>query len=193
MIMKDKSLKGILLVSSINFALKSEEEQEAIIFNFQNFLNSLDFSCQIVVNSRKVNITGYIEKIKKLEDEQKNELLKIQTADYRRFIEELVAGGSIMNKNFYVVVPYYPLIELASLPGGGGKEKTAGPLTEQGFQTGKYQLWQRMEYISVGLRRCGLKSIALGTEELIELLWSLHHPKQAELGYYPELPPEIIT
>jgi len=71
MIMKDKSLKGILLVSSINFALKSEEEQEAIIFNFQNFLNSLDFSCQIVVNSRKVNITGYIEKIKKLEDEQK--------------------------------------------------------------------------------------------------------------------------
>jgi len=69
--MKDKSLKGILLVSSINFALKSEEEQEAIIFNFQNFLNSLDFSCQIVVNSRKVNITGYIEKIKKLEDEQK--------------------------------------------------------------------------------------------------------------------------
>lgn len=193
MIMKDKSLKGVLLVSSINFALKSGEEQEAIIFNFQNFLNSLDFSCQIIVNSRKVNITGYIEKIKKLEDEQKNELLKIQTADYRRFIEELVAGGSIMNKNFYVVVPYYPLVELASLPGGGGKEKTTGSLTEQGFQTGKYQLWQRMEYISVGLRRCGLKSVAMGTEELIELLWSLHHPKQAELGYYPELPPEIIT
>ncbi len=193
MIMKDKSLKGVLLVSSINFALKSGEEQEAIIFNFQNFLNSLDFSCQIIVNSRKVNITGYIEKIKKLEDEQKNELLKIQTADYRRFIEELVAGGSIMNKNFYIAVPYYPLVELASLPGGGGKEKTAGSLTEQGFQTGKYQLWQRMEYVSVGLRRCGLKSVALGTEELIELLWSLHHPKQAELGYYPELPPEIIT
>jgi len=193
MIMKDKSLKGILLISSINFALKSEEEQGAIIFNFQNFLNSLDFSCQIIVNSRKVNITGYVEKIKKLEDAQKNELLKIQTADYRRFIEELVAGGSIMNKNFYIVVPYYPLVELANLPGGGGSKKPTGTLTEQGFQTGKYQLWQRMEYISLGLRRCGLKSVPLGTEELIELLWSLHHPKQAELGYYPELPPEIIT
>jgi len=195
MIMKDKSLKGILLISSINFALKSEEEQEAIIFNFQNFLNSLDFSCQIIVNSRKVNITGYVEKIKKLEDEQKNELLKIQTADYRRFIEELVAGGSIMNKNFYIVVPYYPLVELPTMPGGGeGKKQTARSIiTEQGFQAGKYQLWQRMEYVSLGLRRCGLKSVPLGTEELIELLWSLHHPKQAELGYYPELPPEIIT
>ena len=194
MIMKDKSLKGILLISSINFALKSEEEQGAIIFNFQNFLNSLDFSCQIIVNSRKVNITGYVEKIKKLEDEQKNELLKIQTADYRRFVEELVAGGSIMNKNFYIIIPYYPLVELPGMPGGGDKKKqTARSLTEQGFQTGKYQLWQRMEYISLGLRRCGLKSVPLGTEELIELLWSLHHPKQAELGYYPELPPEIIT
>ncbi|MDD5555149.1 MAG: hypothetical protein WC930_00515 [Candidatus Paceibacterota bacterium] len=194
--MKDKSIKGILLISSINFALKSEEEQGAIIFNFQNFLNSLDFSCQIIASSRKVNITGYVEKIKKLEDEQKNELLKIQTADYRRFIEELVAGGSIMNKNFYIVVPYYPLVELPTMPGGGGggKKQTARSiLTEQGFQTGKYQLWQRMEYISLGLRRCGLKSVPLGTEELIELLWSLHHPKQAELGYYPELPPEIIT
>ncbi len=195
MIMKDKSLKGILLISSINFALKSEEEQGAIIFNFQNFLNSLDFSCQIIVSSRKVNITGYVEKIKKLEDEQKNELLKIQTSDYRRFVEELVAGGSIMNKNFYIVVPYYPLVELPSLTSGGEgkKQTTRSTLTEQGFQTGKYQLWQRMEYISLGLRRCGLKSVPLGTEELIELLWSLHHPKQAELGYYPELPPEIIT
>jgi len=193
--MKDKSLKGILLISSINFALKSEEEQGAIIFNFQNFLNSLDFSCQIIVSSRKVNITGYVEKIKKLEDEQKNELLKIQTSDYRRFVEELVAGGSIMNKNFYIVVPYYPLVELPSLTSGGEgkKQTTRSTLTEQGFQTGKYQLWQRMEYISLGLRRCGLKSVPLGTEELIELLWSLHHPKQAELGYYPELPPEIIT
>jgi hypothetical protein len=195
MIMKDKSLKGILLISSINFALKSEEEQGAIIFNFQNFLNSLDFSCQIIVSSRKVNITGYVEKIKKLEDEQKNELLKIQTSDYRRFVEELVAGGSIMNKNFYIVVPYYPLVELPSLTSGGEgkKQTTRSTLTEQGFQAGKYQLWQRMEYISLGLRRCGLKSVPLGTEELIELLWSLHHPKQAELGYYPELPPEIIT
>lgn len=194
MVMKDRSLKGILIISSVNFALKSEEEQGAIVFNFQNFLNSLDFSCQMVVNSRKVNITGYIDKIKKLEDEQKNELLKIQTTDYRKFIEEIVAEGSIMNKNFYVVVPYYPLLETlnANSPQAQNKKQTAAAnLTEQNFQTGKYQLWQRMEYVTLGLKRCGLKSITLTTEDIVELLWSLHHPKQAEMGYYPDLPPEL--
>ncbi|MFA5086225.1 MAG: hypothetical protein WC468_01330 [Candidatus Paceibacterota bacterium] len=190
MVMKDKSLKGVLLVSSLNFALKSEEEQMAIIYQFQNFLNSLDFTCQIVVSSRRVNITGYIDKIKDLENKQQNELLKIQTAEYRAFIEEIVANGSIMSKNFYVVVPYFPMVELPNIP-GVGKEDKAG-LTEKKFQTGKYQLWQRMEYVSLGIRRCGLKAANLGSEELIELLWGLHHPKQAELGYYPDLPPEVI-
>lgn len=192
MVMKDKSLKGVLLVSSLNFALKSEDEQMAIVYQFQNFLNSLDFSCQIVVNSRRVNITGYIDKIKELENKQKNELLKIQTAEYKAFIEEIVANGSIMSKNFYVVVPYFPMTELPNITGiGSSKENKAG-LTEKKFQTGKYQLWQRMEYVSLGIRRCGLKSANLGSEELIELLWGLHHPKQAELGYYPDLPPEVI-
>jgi len=193
MVMKDKSLKAILMVSSINFALKSEEEQSAVVFNFQNFLNSLDFSCQIIVSSRKVNITGYIDKIRTLENEQKNELLKIQTADYRKFIEEIVAEGSIMSKNFYVIVPYHPLIEIA---GASSSKKSQTPsaanLTEQNFQTGKYQLWQRMEYVSLGLKRCGLKSIPLNTEDIVELLWSLHHPKQSEMGYFPDLPPELI-
>ncbi|MDD5098400.1 MAG: hypothetical protein PHD31_01625 [Candidatus Pacebacteria bacterium] len=193
MVMKDKTLRGVLLISSINFALKSDEEQEAIIYQFQNFLNSLDFSCQIVVNSRKVNITGYIDKIKELEAKQKNELLKIQTAEYRIFIEQIIANGSIMSKNFYIVVPYYPMTELTNVPGATDPNSKSGELTEKKFQTGKYQLSQRMEYISLGIRRCGLKSIALKSEELIELLWALHHPKQAELGYYPDLPPEVIS
>ena len=186
MVQKDKSLKGVLLVSSLNFALKSEEEQMAIIYQFQNFLNSLDFSCQIIVNSRKVNITGYIEKIKELEEKQENQLLKIQTSEYRSFIEEIVSTGSIMTKKFYIVVPYFPMLEITGLPGKGSG------LTEKKFQTGKYQLWQRMEYVSLGIRRCGLKSANLGSEELIELLWGLHHVNQAELGYYPDLPPEVI-
>ena len=186
MVQKDKSLKGVLLVSSLNFALKSEEEQMAIIYQFQNFLNSLDFSCQIIVNSRKVNITGYIEKIKELEEKQENQLLKIQTSEYRSFIEEIVSTGSIMTKKFYIVAPYFPMLEITGLPGKGSG------LTEKKFQTGKYQLWQRMEYVSLGIRRCGLKSANLGSEELIELLWGLHHVNQAELGYYPDLPPEVI-
>lgn len=236
-VMKDGSMKGVIAVSSLNFALKAEEEQEAIIYNFQNFLNSLDFSCQILATSRKVNITGYIEKIKALESKQPNELLRMQTADYRKFIEELVMGGSIMNKNFYVIVPYYPLVEInveteqykamiaseqaeqGNLLGKIGKtgieDKTKAEgaaevpkpenpslsqvkvvhakLTEKQFQTGKYQLKQRMEYIGLGLRRSGLKAANLGSEELIELFWAFHHPKQAEQGYYPQIPKELIT
>jgi type IV secretory pathway VirB4 component len=193
-VMKDKSLRGVLLVSSLNFALKSEDEQSAIIYQFQDFLNSLDFSCQIIAQSRRLNITGYLEKLKEIESGQKNELLKVQTAEYRKFIEQIISGGSIMAKNFYVVVPYYPLIEIPGVAGSAEKNAKAGKkdLTEEKFQRGKYQLWQRMEYVVLGLRRCGLRASPLNTPELIEVLWAFHHPKEAESGYYPELPPEML-
>ena len=86
MMLKKKAFRGILMISSVNFDLKSEDEQNAIIYQFQSFLNSLDFSCQIVVQSRRLNITGYFDKLKELEENQKNELLKIQTAEYRSII-----------------------------------------------------------------------------------------------------------
>lgn len=187
MIMKDKSLKGVMMVSSLNFALKSDEEQMAIIYQFQNFLNSLDFSCQIVVQSRRLNITGYIESLKEIESKQKNELLKVQTSEYRKFIEEIIEGGTIMTKNFFLVVPYYPMGEISKK----SKNKASLDLTEDSFQRGKYQLWQRMEYVAMGIGRCGLKAAPLSTSEIIELLWSWHHQKEAEFGYYPELPPEL--
>ncbi|MFA5746473.1 MAG: hypothetical protein WC926_00145 [Candidatus Paceibacterota bacterium] len=195
MIMKDKSLRGVILVSSLNFALKSEDEQTGIIYQFQDFLNSLDFSCQILAQSRKLNITGYLEKLKEIEAKQENELLKIQTGEYRKFIEQIVGGGSIMSKSFYVVVPYYPLIEVPGAAGMAEKnaKATKKDLTEDKFQRGKYQLWQRMEYVILGLRRCGLRASPMTSPELIETLWALHHPKEAESGYYPELPPEILA
>jgi len=193
--MKDKSLRGILLVSSLNFALKSDEEQTAIIYQFQDFLNSLDFSCQILAQSRKLNITGYLEKLKEIESRQENDLLKTQTVEYRKFIEKIISSGSIMAKNFYVVVPYYPLIEIPGVAGNAEKNAKASKkdLTEEKFQRGKYQLWQRMEYVVLGLRRCGLRASPLSTPEIIEILWSSHHPKEAESGYYPELPPEMLV
>lgn len=188
-ILKNKSLRGALLVSSLNFGLKSAEEQTAIIYQFQNFLNSLDFQVQILVESRRINMTGYVEKLKTMEKEQKNELLKIQTAEYIKFIEGIIGGGSIMTKSFYVTVPYFPLTELTNFISEG--ESTKEQLTEQKFQAAKYQLYQRMEYIALGLRRCGLKSAPLDTAEIIELLWADYHPQEAEYGYYPELPPEL--
>jgi len=194
LILKNKSLRGILMVSSINFALKSEDEQNAILYQFQSFLNSLDFSCQIVIQSRKLNITGYLEKLKELEEAQENELLRIQTAEYREFIQGLVETGAILAKTFFVVVPY-TLWESEGLPLTGEKllKRAKIPaLTEESFQRCKSQLWQRMEFVALGLRRCGLQAVPLTTPELIELFWSLHHPKEAEVGYYPELPEELV-
>jgi len=182
-ILKNKSLRGIIMVSSLNFALKSEDEQQAIIYQFQNFLNSLDFSLEIVVQSRTLNITGYLEKLKELERKQENELLKIQTEGYRKFIEDLIAGGQILSKNFFVVIPF-TLIEIP-----GMKSNTPG---EDHFQRAKSQLWQRMEFIAMGLRRCGLQCVPLNTPELIELFWSVYHPEEAEVGYYPEIPSELM-
>lgn len=197
-ILRNKSLRGILLVSSINFDLKSEEEQKAIIFQFQSFLNSLDFSTQIVVQSRRLNITGYFDKLRGLERRQENELLKVQIAEYRKFIEGLLEEGTIMRKEFLVVVPF-SLSEAIGVASGllktiRGEKKDKGPLGmgEENFQRFKDQLWQRMEFVAIGLRRCGLTAVPLTTPELIELFWSLHHPKEAEFGYYPEILPELI-
>lgn len=199
LLLKNNSIRGVLMCSSINFALKSEEEQTAIIYGFQSFLNSLDFFCQIVVQSRKINITPYLDSLKDLEDKQTNELLRKQTASYREFIKNLVTGDTIMTKNFYVVVPY-SLAEIFGVSSAinqlnifkNTSSQQSKPMSDEDFQRCKTQLWQRMEYIAMGLRRCGLEAVPLTTPELIELFWSIHHPDQAEIGYYPEILPELL-
>jgi hypothetical protein len=193
-ILKNKALRAVLMVSSLNFALKSEEEQNAILYQFQNFLNSLDFSCQILIHSRRLNIIGYLDKLKEIEKKEENDLLKIQIEEYRRFIEEIMTGGQIMQKIFYVIVPF----TLLEIQGQTTEKKSAFPikiptLTEEEFQRCKIQLWQRVEFVALGLRRCGLQAIPLNTLELIELFWSFYHPLEAERGYYPEIPPELST
>ncbi len=192
LLLKNKSFRGVLMVSSLNFALKSEDEQTAIIYQFQNFLNSMDFGCQILVQSRKLNITGYIEKLRELEANQQNKLLKMQTTGYIEFIEGLVKTGTIMTKTFFLVVPF-AVTNLASTSITPKKKQKVPDITEETFQRCRTQLWQRMEFVVLGLRRCGLKAVPLTTGELIELFWALHHPKQAEIGYYPEIPPELTS
>jgi len=198
LLLKNNAIRGVLMVSSINFALKSEEEQTAIIYAFQSFLNSLDFSCQIVIQSRNINITPYLDTLKDLEERQTNELLKKQTSSYREFIKNMVVGDVVMTKNFYVVVPY-TLMEIFGVKGAGqqfnflqSKEQQNQEMDEDKFQRCKTQLWQRMEYLAMGLRRCGLEAMPLTTPELIELFWSIHHPDQAEVGYYPEILPDLL-
>ena len=192
-VLKNKGLRGIIMVSSQNFALKSEEEQQATIYQFQSFLNSLDFPLEITIQSRVLNITGYLEKLKEMEKKQENELLKIQTAEYQKFIKDLISGGQILSKNFFVVVPF-TLIDIPGMKATTGffkRKKTDVPI-ESHFERAKAQLWQRMEFVALGLRRCGLQCVPLNTSELIELFWSLYHPEEAEVGYYPEIPSELI-
>jgi len=189
-ILKNNSLRGVMMVSSINFGLKTQNSQEATIYQFQQFLNSIDFSIQILVQTRKLNITGYLEKLKDLEKKQENELLKTQTTEYRNFIGKIVEGGTIMTKNFYIVVPY-SLMEERTTTRKKLKKVIISDLSKQDLQRCKDQLWQRMEFLGLGLRGCGLNAIPLTSPELIELFWSTYHPQQAEIGYYPEIPPEM--
>jgi len=194
MLLKNKALRAVLMVSSQNFALKSEEEQNAILYQFQSFLNSLDFSCQILVHSRRLNIISYLDKLKEIEKKEENDLLKLQIEEYRKFIEDILAEGAVMQKIFYVVVPF----TLLESQGQFSEKKPRIPIkisaiTEEEFQRCKAQLWQRVEFVALGLRRCGLQAVPLNTLELIELLWSFYHPSEAEKGYSPEIPPELST
>lgn len=190
-ILKNKGLRSILMVSSINFVLKSNEEQEAILYQFQNFLNSLDFSCQILVMSRRLNITGYLEKLKEIEKKEENELLQVQISEYRKFVGQIMKGGSVMQKTFYVVVPF-TIRETQDGIKKTDNKSSKFELTQESFERAKNQLLQRVEFVMLGLRACSLESAPLNTLEISELLWSLYHPLEAERGYYPEMPPELI-
>ncbi len=105
-ILNDGTLRATLMVSSVNFALKSEDEQNAIVYAYQDFLNALDFPIQITVSSRKMDITPYLQEVKELRDKQQNELLRLQMDEYINFIGELVKNADIMTKSFFITVPF---------------------------------------------------------------------------------------
>ena len=192
LILKDQTLRGVLMISSINFALKSEQEQQSIIFQFQNFLNTLDFPIEIIMQSRKLNISSYLDKLNQMREAEENQLLKVQIREYGNFIRKIISGGTIMSKNFYATIPFN-FGELRVVPTQKDQEKqNAEMIKEEKFQRAKSQLLQRMQFASSGLRRCGLQCVPLSTAELIELFWGLYHPEKAEIGYYPNIPPELI-
>jgi len=182
-ILKNGGARAILMASSVNFALKSEDEQQAIIYRYQDFLNSLDFDIQIMANSRKFDIEPYILTLKQRELTQTNELLKIQTGEYINFIRGLTEMTNIMNESFYVVVPYSPI----QVKKQGIAEKFLGFFSkkttqdkEMEFQELKNQLWQRVEFVSSALSGTGIKSVPLSTQELVELFYKLYNPSAKE-------------
>ncbi|NQV87933.1 MAG: hypothetical protein HQ402_00050 [Parcubacteria group bacterium] len=183
-VLKDDSLRAILLASSLNFSLKSDDERAAILIQFQDFLNSLDFSIQIFMQSRRLDIRPYIALLEQQEKKQLNDLMKIQTQEYIEFIKDFTENTSIMTKHFFIVVPYSP----APLQ---GKNKSAFSMFKMGkkedrvaakeiFEEKRTQLDQRVSVVEQGLVRSGIRVAHLGTEEIVELFYKIFNPGDAE-------------
>jgi hypothetical protein len=186
-VLKDGGMRAIILATSLNFALKSGDEQSAILLQFQNFLNSLDFSIQIFVQSKKLDIRPYIALLEDRYKEQVTELMKIQVREYIEFIKTFVESTNIMSKSFFVVIPYDPPIlsnKKNPLSGifGGKKKGASGAAAslDQQFQEYKGQLEQRVAVVEQGLVRCGIRTAELGTEEVVELFYKLFNPGETE-------------
>ncbi len=179
-VLKDGTLRAVLLASSINFALKSEDEQTAFIIQFQNFLNSLDFSVQIFVQSRTLDIRPYIATLEVAYKEQLDDLMRIQIREYIQFIKSFTEAANIMTKNFFVTVPYSPTVTLdrkgiSSMLPFGNKHVSAED-SNRSFEEQVTQLEQRISIVQQGLIRTGVRTVQLGTEEAIELLYKMFNP-----------------
>lgn len=182
-ILADGTMRIVLLASSINFALKSYDEQTAILLQYQNFLNSIDFPLQIFVNSRELDIRPYISTLEERLKEQTVEILKIQVKEYIQFVKNFVEETDIMTKKFFIVVPYDPPF-IGSIKGGlwpFSKKNTDAEKTEMSFQENKSQLEQRVSVVRQGLSSLGVRLIPLGTEELIELYFKLFNPGERDV------------
>lgn len=188
-VMRDNSLRVLLMASSINFALQSEDSQTAIIVQFQNFLNSLDFSVQIFIESHKMDIKPYLGLLEERYKATDNDLLKIQIREYVEFVKTFTDNTNIMTKTFFVVIPYSSasssikkgVTETMSGLLNAGKKPTEPVKGEtDDFHERKMQLQQRTAVVEQGLMRCGLRTAHLGSEELIELFYKLFNPGESD-------------
>ena len=186
--LKSGTLRKILLVSGTNFALKSEEEQGLITYAFQGFLNSLDFSVQFFIHSRKLNIEEYLSKLGERETQEENELLRNQIVEYREFIKAFVSQNAIMQKRFFLVVPYDPIqipqagLDVAEKITSWFKSKNADRVNaeKENLKEIQEQLDQRVDQVIDGLNQVGLRAVPLNDDELIELFYNLYNPATTE-------------
>jgi type IV secretory pathway VirB4 component len=179
MVMNSGDLRAVLKVSGVNFDLFDQKDQEQTIYAFQTFLNSLDFPIQILVQSRPVNLDPYLQKLKDLSLKQPTEALRVETYEYMEFIEQLSRLGTIMDKNFYVILSFSPtpttpkgILEKLQFSFVG----TPKQVILQHFEEAKKKLFERIQVVAGGLGGAGLEAIQLTTPELIELLFSCYNP-----------------
>lgn len=183
--LKDGTMRAIVLASSLNFSLKSDDERNAIIMQFQDFLNSLDFYVQISIQSRRLDIRPYLALLEERYKVQMNDLMKIQTREYIEFIKKFTESTNIMTKSFFIVVPYDPaMINMkGGVTSGFFKKKSVEEQAQNkraSFEENRMQLEQRVSVVEQGLSRCGIRVVRLGTEEVIELFYKIFNPGDTE-------------
>jgi type IV secretory pathway VirB4 component len=174
-VMKNKSVRAVIMISSVNFSLKSEEEKNAMIIAYQNFLNSLTTPIQVITRSRQLHLDEYLDKLQKVEEQQTNELLRLQTTEYIQFVAQLLQSANVMEKRFFVVVPYYPV----GTEEVGFIKKLINPDSkpvQTDFETTKMALMERVQEVMNGLTSVGLRCVVLNTEDLIELYYTVYNP-----------------
>jgi len=180
-ILKNGTVRAVLMVSSINFALKNQDEQEGIIGAFYSFLNSIDYPLQIVIQSRELDIDNYLKKLDELGRQQTNELLRMQTIEYTQFIRELLDLQSIMSKKFFIVIPYSKVeLKKKNFFDRAAELFSAQKvlkIRKKEYENYKDQLFRRVGHIQSGLESMGLQSAILDTSSLIELYYNSYNPE----------------
>ena len=207
-IMNDGSFRSVIMLKSINFDLMSPQEREGVEHAYQGFLNSLYFDIQIFVRSQKVDMRPYIQKLDKIRTEHDNMLLALLMDDYLGFIEDLVMQTNIMDKKFYIAIPYYPEVSLKNAVASGksffqklkssivGDKDEHVTINEAELNAAKDELRNRVQAVLGGLQNCGVPGLPLDTQELIELYYDTYNPDTAtrqQLKNFHSLTAPVIT
>ncbi len=180
MILRNGELRQVLQVTAFNFALKSEEEQAAIIYQYQAFLNSLQFPIQILIQSRQLDLTRYLTNLQGLLSKTSSPLMRNQIADYIEFVSRLISLGNIMEKHFYTIIPLAtPAIRARSLFGQILRRETVR-INDKDLASAKIKMAERVDTIRSGLGSLGLGASLLGTEQLKQLLYNTYNPVEAQ-------------
>jgi len=205
--MNNGSYRAVVMCKSINFDLMSPQEQESVEYAYQGFLNSLYFPVQIFVRSQRVDLQPYIEKLDKIRTEHDNMLLALLMDDYIGYIDMLSQQTNIMDKKFYIVIPFFPITaatgvlskDKSFLSGFAelfNKQEKHITIHEPDLENAKSELRNRVQAVLAGLQQCGIQGLPLDTQELIELYYDTYNPDTAtrqQLKNFNDLTADVVT
>lgn len=206
-IMSDGTFRSVIMVKSINFDLMSQQEREAVEYSYQGFLNSLYFEIQIFIRSSKVDLRPYIDKLDKIRSEHDNMLLALLMEDYIYYMNTLAQQTNIMDKKFYLVIPYTPKVDaqkvvqssknfLGNVLGAFSTKEQHVTINEADLEAAKTELRNRVQAVLNGLLQCGIQGLPLDTQELIELYYDAYNPDTAtrqQLKNFSDLTAQVVT